>query len=182
MKFGRTDQVDFGMIMGFDNLEVLKVDEFYTTIEPIQSTSSSAPTTSTVSSNASESTEAETTVRDSTSSDLTKGTEPETTSRASISTTSETATTITNEQVNELLYFCDFDSFLGEKKSCNGVIEIVGTVNMRAMESVSILRDPKDYYITDLSSISMIQMQTFVPKKCLGVGVGFGYKNFWVWV
>ena len=33
MKFGRTDQVDFGMIMGFDNLEVLKVDEFYTTIE-----------------------------------------------------------------------------------------------------------------------------------------------------
>jgi hypothetical protein len=162
VKFGRTDQVDFGMIMGFDNLEVLKVDEFYTTIEPIQSTSSSAPTTSTVSSNASESTEAGTT------------------SRASISTTSETATTITNEQVNELLYFCDFDSFLVEKKSCNGVIEIVGTVNMRAMESVSILRDPKDYYITDLSSISMIQMQTFVPKKCLGLGFGFGYNNFWV--
>lgn len=137
LKFARTEQTNFSMIIGFDNLELLLVDGTPTTIGPqIQTTTDSVSTLSTVS--------------------VTSETSPlSTVSETIVPTTSTSVLSTTTEAVYEIIYFCDFDSFLDEGKQCNGSLEVDGSVEIMPIKSVYIPSKPVGHYITDYSSISL---------------------------
>lgn len=158
LKFGRTEQFNFGMIIGFDNLKLLLVDGTSTTIGPqMQTTTDSVSTLSTVSvtsetSQMSTVSEAIVTTPGKISTTTTISTQQES---STVATTSTSVLTTTTEAVYEIIYFCDFDSFHDEGKQCNGSLEADGSVSIVPLNSVYIPSEPVGHYITDYSSISL---------------------------